>query len=429
MKRSQSAALFKRSTKSLPGGVNSPVRAFGAVGGLPPFMTEAAGSRIHDVDGNEYVDLVGSWGPLILGHAHPRIVKAVTLAVSKGTSFGAPTFAEIELAERVIAAIPNLQTIRFVNSGTEATMSALRLARAATGRDIIVKFDGCYHGHADSLLVQAGSGATTLGIPDSAGVPASIAGLTISIPYNDISQVERTFGEFDDQIAGVIVEPIAGNMGVVPPKPGFLEKLRSCTTNCGSLLIFDEVITGFRVGPHGAQGLYNVNPDITCLGKILGGGLPVGAYGGPSEVMLLVAPLGTMYQAGTLSGNPAAMAAGIATLQQLEVDPPYRALESISLKLEQGLLESLGSKGKSVCTNRVGSMLTLFFAAGPVVNYQSSKTSNLDQFAQFHSAMLERGVYLPPSQFEAAMVSVAHSEDDIDFVVNAASDAAASITA
>ena len=428
MNRSKSRGLLGRANRALPGGVNSPVRAFAAVGGSPPFIAEGYGSRIRDEDGNEYLDFVGSWGPLILGHAHSPVVEAIKIAAARGTSFGAPTSLEVELAERVIAAIPSLEMVRFVNSGTEAAMSALRLARAATGRDLIVKFDGCYHGHADGLLVKAGSGAATLGIPDSAGVPEGIASLTISIPYNDLDEIERTFDEFAGRIAAVIVEPVAGNMGVIPPGPGFLEKLRARTSADGAMLIFDEVITGFRVGPHGAQGLYGIRPDITCLGKIVGGGLPVGAYGGSSELMANVAPLGQMYQAGTLSGNPLAMAAGIATLQALEADPPYDALDATSATLGDGFTDALTADGSDVCSNRVGSMLTWFFGPGPVVDYNTAGLSDPDRFARFHRAMFERGVYLPPSRFEAVMVSVAHTQEDIQMAIAAAKDAAESLT-
>ncbi len=427
MKLSTSIDLLDRAIKVLPGGVNSPVRAFNAVGGVPPFIERGSGSRIRDVDGNEYVDFVGSWGPLILGHAHPRVVTAVQEALSKGTSFGAPTAAEIELAELVIAAFPSLDVVRFVNSGTEAAMSALRLARAATGRDVIVKFDGCYHGHSDGLLVQAGSGATTLGIPDSAGVPADVARLTVSIPYNDPDQVDRTFEEFSGRIAAVIVEPVAGNMGVIPPKPGFLAQLRRRTTAHGALLIFDEVITGFRIGPGGAQELFDVEPDLTCLGKIVGGGLPVGAYGGSRDLMSQVAPLGAMYQAGTLSGNPLAMAAGIATLTALLENPPYGDLESLSSRLAADLTDILVESGVDVRYNRVGSMLTWFFGAEPVTDYKTAQTSDTEAFGRFHRAMLERGIYLPPSQFETVLVSAAHSQQDVKTTLEAARDAAGSI--
>ncbi len=420
MKGERSAALFTEAQKYIPGGVNSPVRAFRAVGGQPRFIRRGFGSRVEDVDGNVYIDYVCSWGPLILGHAHPAVVGAVKAAAELGTSFGAPTEAEVELARLVCELFPSIELVRFVNSGTEAAMSAIRLARAYTGRPKIVKFDGCYHGHVDSLLVKAGSGVLTFNAPDSAGVTVAAAQETLSAPYNDLATVERIFEEHGREIAAVIVEPVAGNMGVVPPKPGFLEGLRRLTAEAGALLIFDEVITGFRLAPGGAQELYGITPDLTCLGKVLGGGLPVGAYGGRREIMSLVAPLGPVYQAGTLSGNPLAMAAGLATVRALLEPGNYERLETLAHRLAEGFEAAARSAGIRARVNRVGSMLTLFFTADEVVDYETARRSDTGRFARFFHGMLGRGVFLPPSQFEALFISLAHTEADIDFTVEAA---------
>jgi glutamate-1-semialdehyde 2,1-aminomutase len=420
MKIDRSASLFAEAQKYIPGGVNSPVRAFRAVGGQPRFIRRGFGARVEDVDGNVYIDYVCSWGPLILGHAHPAVVAAVRAAAELGTSFGAPTEAEVELARLVCQLFPSVELVRFVNSGTEATMSAIRVARAYTGRPKILKFDGCYHGHADSLLVKAGSGVLTFNAPDSAGVTAAAAGETLSAPYNDLATVERIFEAHGREIAAVIVEPVAGNMGVVPPKPGFLEGLRRLTAEAGALLVFDEVITGFRLAPGGAQELYGITPDLTCLGKILGGGLPVGAYGGRREIMGLVAPLGPVYQAGTLSGNPLAMAAGLATLRTLLEPGSYERLETVSHQLAEGLAEAAREAGVPVRVNRVGSMLTVFFTGDEVTDYEGARRADTARFARFFHGMLERGVFLPPSQFEALFVSLAHTEAEVEFTVQAA---------
>ncbi len=413
MRTDRSRQLFEEARRYLAGGVDSPVRAFRAVGEYPRFIARGAGSHLWDVDGNEYVDYVGSWGPLILGHAHPAVVAAIQEAAERGTSYGAPTELETTLAKLVSHAFPSIEKIRFVNSGTEAAMSALRLARGFTGRDLIVKFDGCYHGHADGLLVKAGSGALTLGTPDSAGVPAAAAASTLSVPYNDLATLARLFATHPDSVAAVIVEPIAGNMGVVPPAPGFLEGLRRLTTEHGALLIFDEVITGFRVALGGVQELTGIRPDLTCLGKIIGGGLPVGAYGGRAEVMALLAPEGPVYQAGTLSGNPLAMSAGIATLTELTRPGTYAALEQRSAALVAGLTDAARAAGVATFATRVGSMFTTFFADGPVVDEASAKRADTRRYARFFQAMLNGGVYLAPSQFEAGFLSLAHSEDDV----------------
>jgi len=423
----RSREIFDRSRQYLPGGVDSPVRAFQAVGGEPVVIARGEGPHVYDVDGNRYVDYVCSWGPLILGHAYPAVVEAVQRAAAGGTSFGAPTEAEAELAQMVVEAVPSIEMVRFVNSGTEATMSALRLARAFTRRDKIVKFEGCYHGHADGLLVKAGSGVATLGLPDSPGVPASYAQETLVARYNDVSSVERLFDEYAGRIAAVIIEPVAGNMGVVAPQPGFLESLREITARAGSLLVFDEVITGFRLAYGGAQSLFGVTPDLTCLGKIIGGGLPVGAYGGRREIMAMVAPLGPVYQAGTLSGNPLAMAAGLATLRALQQPGFYERLESLSSRLAEGVARAAASAGVSVRLNRVGSMRTAFFADAPVTDYASARRCDTVRYARFFQAMLERGVYLPPSQFEAAFVSAAHGESEIAYTIAAAEAAFAEI--
>ena len=420
---SESERLIAAAARVIPGGVNSPVRAFRAVGGAPLFIARAEGARLWDADGRAYVDFVGSWGPLILGHAAPAVVEAVIEAARRGTSYGAPTALEVEMAEALTAAYPSMEMVRLVSSGTEAAMSAIRLARGATGRDVLVKFDGCYHGHADSLLVKAGSGGATFGIPDSKGVPAVLAELTLTVAFNDLDAVRDLFRRRGDSIAAVIVEPVAGNMGVVPPAPGFLQGLREVTREHGALLIFDEVITGFRVAYGGAQELYGVRPDLTCLGKIIGGGLPVGAYGGSRTVMSEVAPLGGVYQAGTLSGNPLAVAAGLAAIRALADRRAYARLERLGAQLEQGLREGAGKSGVPLAVNRVGSMLTAFFCAGPVRDYASARQADTASYARFFQAMLARGVYLAPSQFEAAFVSLAHSEADIATAAQAAAEA------
>jgi glutamate-1-semialdehyde 2,1-aminomutase len=418
-----SAALFAEAQRYLPAGVDSPVRAFRAVGGTPRFIARGKGARVWDCDGNEYVDYLASWGPLIAGHAHPGVVAAVQEAAANGTSFGAPTEAEIELAKLVREAFPAIELVRFVSSGTEATMTALRLARAATGRERVVKFDGGYHGHVDGLLVQAGSGPLTFGAPDSPGVPAATAAQTLSVPYNDVEAVRAAFDAHPGEIAAVIVEPVAGNMGVIPPAPHFLDLVRRITREQGALLIFDEVITGFRVAPGGAQARYRVTPDLTCLGKIVGGGLPVGAYGGRRDLMEQVAPLGPVYQAGTLSGNPLAMAAGIATLRLLREPGVYERLEQLSARLAGGLAEAAAAADVPYTANRVGSMFTGFFTAGPVTDYASAKTADTGRYARFFHALLERGVYLAPSQFEAGFVSLAHTDADLDQTIAAAREA------
>jgi glutamate-1-semialdehyde 2,1-aminomutase len=422
MSLSRSQELHARATRVIPGGVDSPVRAFKSVGGDPPYIVKGKGSRIWDVDGNEYIDYVGSWGPLILGHSHPAVVEAVEKANRDGASFGACTPAEGELAEEVIQAFPSMAKVRFVSSGTEATMSAIRVARAFTHRKYIIKFEGCYHGHADSLLVKAGSGVATLGIPGSAGVLEEQAQFTLALPFNNQAAVEKAFAEFNDQIACVIVEPVVGNMGCVPPRPGYLQFLRDVTARNGAVLLFDEVMTGFRVAYGGAQELYKIKPDMTTLGKIIGGGLPVGAYGGRAEIMEMIAPLGPVYQAGTLSGNPLAMAAGLATLRELKNHPEiYRQLEQRTAALAQGVVDAAGKKGVTLCAQRVGSMLTWFFQSGPVADWDAAAKSDTQAFAKFHRGMLERGVYLPPSQYEAMFVSAAHSEEDIRKTIQAAS--------
>jgi len=417
----KSRALQKRAEKLIPGGVNSPVRAFRAVGGDAPVITRGHGPCLTDADGNEYIDYVGSWGPLILGHAHPAVVKAIQDAAAEGTSFGATSPREAELAELVKRAFPSVERMRFVSSGTEATMSALRLARAFTNRKYIVKFEGCYHGHADALLVKAGSGLATFGIPGSAGVPEEATQFTIALPFNDPAAIKQAFKKFAKKIAAVIVEPVVGNMGCIPPAPGYLEMLRDITAKDGALLIFDEVMTGFRVAFGGAQQLYRIKPDLTCLGKIIGGGLPVGAYGGRKDIMEMVAPLGPVYQAGTLSGNPLAMAAGIATLTELDRDPAiYERLEFNSELLCNGVAEAAKAASVALTINRVGSMFTFFFTDKNVWDWPSAERSDTKKFATFHRAMLESGVYLPPSQFEAAFLSAAHTADEVNATVDAA---------
>ena len=420
----QSRRLQGRAEQMIPGGVNSPVRAFRAVGGDPPFIVRGQGSHIWDADGNDYIDYVGSWGPLILGHAPPTVVEAVILAARNGTSFGASTPAEADLAEVVLSAFPHMQKVRFVNSGTEATMSAIRLARAYTKRKYIVKFEGCYHGHADALLVKAGSGVATLGIPGSAGVPEEVAQFTLALPFNDTDALEQAFHTFRHQIACVIVEPVVGNMGCVPPARGYLEALRTITERDRCVLIFDEVMTGFRLAFGGAQELYAIRPDLTTLGKIIGGGLPVGAYGGPSEIMDLVAPLGPMYQAGTLSGNPLAMAAGYAQLRYLQDHKEiYAKLDKLSGELVAGVAAAAKEAGVPMTYNRVGSMFTWFFTSGPVTGWDTASKSDTESFGRFFRTMLENGVYLPPSQFEAAFLSAAHTEKDIQQTIAAAKQA------
>jgi glutamate-1-semialdehyde 2,1-aminomutase len=419
MKTTRSEDLYERAARVMVGGVSSPVRAFKAVGGTPIFMASGRGSKIRDVDGNAYIDYVCSWGPMILGHSHPEVVKAVLAAVKRGTSFGAPTVPELRLAEKVCSAIPSMEKVRFVNSGTEATMSALRLARAYTSRTKLLKFDGCYHGHADPFLTHAGSGLATLDLPSSGGVPGYIGADAITVPYNDVPAVENAFRLHGPEIAAAIVEPVAGNMGVVIPEHGFLEAVRKLCTKHGSLLIFDEVITGFRVAPGGAQKLYGIRPDITCLGKIIGGGFPVGAYGARREVMQMVAPEGPVYQAGTLAGNPVAMAAGLSTLSLLD-RKTYRRIEDRSARLEEGLKREAASAGLKISINRVGSMVGLFFGSEEVRNFETAKGTRFKLYAGFHRSMLEEGVYLPPSAFETLFVSAAHTGGDIDRTIESA---------
>ncbi len=419
---SKSLHLRRRAEQFIPGGVDSPVRAFLAVDGDPPFVVRAQGAYMYDADGNEYVDYVGSWGPMILGHADPHVLAAVKDAADRSTSFGASTPAEADLAEEIVHAMPSIQKLRFVSSGTEATMSAIRLARAATERKYVVKFIGCYHGHADSLLVKAGSGVATLGIPGSAGVLEELAQFTLALPYNDVAAVKAAFAKFPQQIACVIVEPIVGNMGTVLPAEGYLKTLRRLTEQHGALLIFDEVMTGFRVAYGGTQELYGISPDLTTLGKIIGGGLPVGAYGGRADLMDLLAPLGPVYQAGTLSGNPLAMAAGLANLKQLRERKSeiYSQLERTSHEIAEGVARIAKEQGIALTTNRAGSMFTWFFTGTPVTDYATAEQSDTQRFAHFHRAMLENGVWLPPSQFEAAFVSAAHGQPEIERTLSAA---------
>jgi glutamate-1-semialdehyde 2,1-aminomutase len=418
----QSRARQQRAEKLIPGGVNSPVRAFRSVGGEPPFLVRGEGAYVWDADGNRYIDYVGSWGPLILGHSVPDVIDAVVHAAKKGTSFGASTPTEADLAELVTEAFPAVEKVRFVSSGTEATMSAIRLARAYTNRKYIVKFEGCYHGHSDALLVKAGSGVATLGIPGSAGVPEEFVQFTLALPYNDVPAVQEAFEKYKDQIACVIVEPVVGNMGCVPPKPGYLQALRLITEREGAVLILDEVMTGFRLAFGGASELYNIKADLVTMGKIIGGGLPVGAYGGPATIMDMIAPLGPVYQAGTLSGNPLAMAAGITMLSQLKQNRAqyYRQLDEYAGKLVAGVLDAAKSAGVAMTANRVGSMFTWFFTDKTVTDWDSAATSDTAKFGRFHNAMLQAGVWLPPSQFEAAFLSTAHTAADIEATIAAA---------
>ncbi len=422
MQTNISKQLFDQATTMIPGGVNSPVRACRSVGTDPLFIERADGAYIYDADGNRFIDYIGSWGPMILGHRPRAVLTAIESVLARGTSFGAPTDLEIELARLVCAAVDSIEVVRMVNSGTEATMSAIRLARGVTGRDLVIKFDGCYHGHADTLLVAAGSGVATLGIPGSPGVPEAVAARTLSLPFNDIETVRAVFKEKGSDVACVIVEPVAGNMGLVRPAEGFLEALRELTAVSGSLLIFDEVMTGFRVAFGGAQSLYGITPDLTCLAKVIGGGLPVGAYGGKREFMEQVAPQGPVYQAGTLSGNPLAMAAGIATLNELKTPGLYDALDKTSATLADGLKKVAADTGIPVQVDREGSMLGMYFTDQPVNNFEDAKTSDLERFTAYYKGMLERGIYLAPSQFEAAFVSAAHTEADIEATLAAASE-------
>ena len=410
--------LMQRAREVIPGGVNSPVRAYGPVGGNPPFIQRGSGSRIWDANGREYIDFVGSWGPLILGHAQPDVVEAVTEAARGGTSYGAPTAAEVELARLVVSRVPSVDKVRLVNSGTEATMTALRLARGYTGRDKLIKFDGCYHGHADAFLVKAGSGAATLGTPTSPGVPPSVVADTLVADFNDIDSVRAHFEEHGEDIAAVIIEPVCGNSGVIPPADGFLETLRSITADNGALLIFDEVMTGFRVHMHSAQGRYGIDPDITTMGKVIGGGMPIGALGGKREIMDHLAPDGPVYQAGTLSGNPIAVAAGLATLRALE-PATYEKLERLGQRLEEGIRENIAASSVTACFQRVGSMAALFFGKGPVTTGADAQACDAEMFAAYFHRMLEAGIYLPPSQFETFFLSTAHSTEDIDRLIEA----------
>jgi glutamate-1-semialdehyde 2,1-aminomutase len=419
-KLTKSNKLFTKAQTIIPGGVNSPVRAFKAVGRTPIFIKRASAAFVWDEDRNKYIDYVGSWGPMILGHTNPAITKAIREASKRGTSFGAPTGLEVKMAELIIKLVPSIEMVRMVNSGTEATMSAIRLARAYTGKDMIIKFEGCYHGHGDSFLIKAGSGAMTLGVPDSPGIPSAIAMNTLTARYNNLTSVRTAMEQNKDQIAAIIVEPIAGNMGCVPPMDGFLQGLRSLCDEFKALLIFDEVMTGFRVALGGAQALYSVRPDLTTLGKIIGGGLPVGAYGGKKEIMQMVAPAGPMYQAGTLSGNPLAMAAGWTMLRILHANKMiYKQLEQRSAQLEEGIRDNLNKLGLGYTFNRVGSMCTLFFTSKPVTDYDSAKISDTAKFSMYFNSMLEQGIYLPPSQFEAAFISTAHSEKIIEKTIKA----------
>ena len=421
----RSRELFLEAERLIPGGVDSPVRAFGAVGGEPIFIERGAGSRVWDADGNEYIDYVSTWGATILGHAHAAVRAALEEALANGTGFGAPNSHEVELARLICTALPSVEQVRFVSSGTEATMSAVRLARAFTGRELLVKFDGCYHGHADEMLARAGSGVATLGIPSTPGVPAGAAASTLSLPYNDLAAIEAVFAQRPRDIAAVIVEPVACNMGVVPPRDGFLAGLRDLTTRHSAVLIFDEVITGFRVAPGGAQSLFGIRPDVTCLGKVIGGGLPVGAYGGRRELMQLVAPAGPVYQAGTLSGNPLAMAAGAATLRELLKPGAHEMLARSGERLARGLAEAVTESRVRAQVGRSGSLLTLFFNPEPVTGYESALRSDAAAYARFFHRLLQAGIYLPPSQFEGWFLTLAHSDSDIDATVETAAQALA----
>ena len=419
MNFTKSQSLFERALEIIPGGVNSPVRACKSVGADPLFIERGQGCLIYDADGNRFVDYIGSWGPLILGHRHPAVVDAITAVLKRGTSFGAPTDLEIELAEMVIDAVASVDVVRMVNSGTEATMSAIRLARGATGRDLVIKFDGCYHGHADTLLVAAGSGVATLGIPGSPGVPEAVAQATLSLPFNDIDAVKKVMADKGDKVACVIVEPVAGNMGLVAPEDGFLKTLRELTEAHGSVLIFDEVMTGFRVAYGGAQSLYGITPDLSCFGKVIGGGLPVAAYGGKKEIMSQIAPQGSIYQAGTLSGNPLAMAAGIATLEQLKIPGVYETLNEKSKRLITGLGNAAQKAGIAARVGHVGSMLGMFFTDQNVANFDDAKTCDLELFSKFYQGMRQHGIYIAPSQFEVLFLSTAHDDEHIDATINA----------
>ena len=419
MNRKQSSALMQRACRTIPGGVNSPVRAFKGVGGDPVFFDHADGPYLYDVDGNQYIDYIGSWGPMVLGHNHTPTIAAVQQQAAKALGFGAPTEAEIELAETIVQRVPSMQQVRMVNSGTEATMSAIRLARGFTGRDLILKFTGCYHGHSDSLLVKAGSGVLTLGLPNSPGVPAELAARTLSIPFNNLDAVAQVFEQYPGEIACIIVEPVAGNMGCIPPKPGYLQGLHDIAHKDGALIIFDEVMTGFRVSPGGAQTLYDIEPDLTTLGKIVGGGLPVGAFGGREEIMQYIAPVGPIYQAGTLSGNPLAMAAGLSTLRHLTTDA-YQAIGAATDALVDGLVARAASAGLQVCENRVCGMFSLFFGIDEAAEYDDVAGSNIDQFNAFFHAMLDQGVYLAPSAFEAGFISATHTSEVIQTTLDAA---------
>ncbi len=424
----QSSSLFERARQVIPGGVNSPVRAFRGVGGTPLFISSAKGALITDADGRTYIDYVGSWGPMILGHAHEEVISAIQQAAIRGTSYGAPTELEIQLAEEIIEAFPSIEKLRLTSSGTEATMSALRVARGFTGRPKILKFEGCYHGHGDSLLVRAGSGVATLGLPDSPGVLPEVAQNTITVPFNDTSALKQIFDEVGDQIAAVIIEPVVGNMGCVPPHEGYLQNVRRITEKHGAVLIFDEVMTGFRVALGGAQQLYGIKPDMTCLGKIIGGGLPVGAFGGRREIMDVVAPVGPVYQAGTLSGNPLAVTAGLTTLRLLKSLDPYPHIERSTAKLVGGLSEAARKAGITTVVNRVGSMFTSFFNSEPVYDWATANRSDRETFAKFFHAMLAEGIYLAPSQFESAFVSFAHDDRIINQTIDAANNAFAKIS-
>ncbi|NJO39120.1 MAG: glutamate-1-semialdehyde 2,1-aminomutase [Cyanobacteria bacterium RU_5_0] len=427
LKTTKSEEIFAAAQNLMPGGVNSPVRAFKSVGGQPIVFDRVKGAYIWDVDNNQYIDYVGTWGPAICGHAHPEVLSALKDVLEKGTSFGAPCYLENVLAEMVINAVPSIEMVRFVNSGTEACMAVLRLIRAFTGRDKVIKFEGCYHGHADMFLVKAGSGVATLGLPDSPGVPKSTTANTLTAPFNDLEAVKALFAEHPDQISGVILEPVVGNAGFIPPDAGFLEGLRVITQEHGALLVFDEVMTGFRIAYGGAQEKFGITPDLTTLGKIIGGGLPVGAYGGRKEIMEMVAPAGPMYQAGTLSGNPLAMTAGIKTLELLQRPGTYEQLDRVTQKLAQGMIQVAKEAGHAACGGFISAMFGFFFTEGPVHNYEDAKKSDLAKFARFHRGMLERGVYLAPSQFEAGFTSLAHTDEDIDRTLAAAREVMSSL--